>query len=93
MPYRTIDLEALTQYCLNHRDDEIFAGIREDFTLTSDVIWHKGSPEPTSHPFISSWWGTPVIYNATIDEFVHCWIMTEHMCDWDPIAIRLLTLK
>lgn len=93
MPYKTIDLAKLTQYCLEHPDNIVSAGIQEDFSFTVDIVWANGHCIPNSRPFISSIWGTPVIYDQTTDEYIECWVLTDSLCSWDSTAIRLLTFR
>ena len=79
--FKSIDTKLLARYCVMNRDNEIMIGIKEDFSATSDTIWH-GKKIDGAKPEVSSTWGTPVIYDATKDVFIPCWKKTFGPLSW-----------
>lgn len=91
--YKIIDLIRLTEYCKAHDSDTILVGIREDFGSTADYVWINGMIIRDACPHVSSFWGTPTIYNETTDEYVDCWKESDVSVNWDNTVVQLLTFR
>jgi hypothetical protein len=73
--YKTLDRRALSMYCMIHPTSTVLAGIMEDFCATADVVFESGCEVLNNNAHTWSAWGTPCLYDETLDQFIPCYVL------------------
>lgn len=71
-----MDWNKVEKICLEHPNEEIEAGLREDWNNTSGIIFSKGKWVDGGVLYDQSRWATPIV--DINGEEIECWTHTPH---------------
>lgn len=83
-PYKVFDWDKAARIIKERNPEMALAGLSEDWFWTGGPIWEKGQIFNEWHPYLKSFWATPVIVleNECSREEIPCWIYDDETV-WD----------